>query len=387
MLAAIPQSVVRVHEKADSSRLPAYSVHMDAIRALAAFLVLAGHARMLFFGDHQLHAGDATDGMKTLGLGGQAVVVFFVLSGCLGGNSAWRAIRNGRWSWQKYLFQRMTRLWIVLLPALIFGGILDHLGMRYLSLNGGIYSAPPGQGMVVSNLAELSTWKVMAGNFFFLQKIRVPTFGTNAALWSLANEFWYYMLFPLLLLIVVGRTPKLQRFAYALLAAGIFYLIGPKISYSFLVWLLGFFVSIMALKIPASMRRPATACALFIFLAVITIIRLRHVGSAMAATLIGISFAVYLYTIAHARQPVKSLIYQTLATGFSRFSYTLYLAHLPLLVFLVAILNRPWQPWHKNLAHLALALLLVVVAYSYAWMMYYIFERNTDVIRKRIYGS
>lgn len=387
MLAAIPESVVRVHEQPEAGRLPAYSVHMDAIRALAAFLVLAGHARMLFFGDHQLHAGDATGGMKTLGLGGQAVIVFFVLSGFLVGNSAWRAVRNGRWSWRKYLFQRMTRLWIVLIPALIFGGILDHVGMHYLSQNGGIYTSPPGQGMVEKNLAALSTLKVMAGNFFFLQKILVPTYGTNAAMWSLANEFWYYMLFPLLLLLLVGRTPKLQRFAFGVLAAGIFYLVGVKISGYFIVWLLGFFVSIMALKIPANRRRVATGCALLFFAAVIAFIRLRHVGSAEAAGLIGVSFAAYLYTVAHARQPIKSRTYQAIATGFSKFSYTLYLAHLPLLVFMVALINRPWHPWRKDPAHLGLSLALVVIAYSYAWGMYYIFERNTDFVRRRLNGS
>jgi hypothetical protein len=32
------------------------------------------------------------------------------------------------------------------------------------------------------------------GNFAFLQTICVPIFGTNGPMWSLANEFWYYII-------------------------------------------------------------------------------------------------------------------------------------------------------------------------------------------------
>jgi len=40
----------------------------------------------------------------------------------------------------------------------------------------------------------------LPANVFFLQTITVPVYGSNSPLWSLANEFWYYLLFPLLLL-------------------------------------------------------------------------------------------------------------------------------------------------------------------------------------------
>jgi peptidoglycan/LPS O-acetylase OafA/YrhL len=384
MLAAIQRSIVRLHDKSDSVRLPAYSVHMDAIRAIAAFLVLAGHSRMLFFGDHQPHHSNGGAPTSALGLGGQAVIVFFVLSGFLVGSSAWRAIEGNRWSWNKYLFQRMTRLWIVLIPALIFGGILDHIGLKFLSSNGGIYSAPPGQGMVEHTLTAGMTLKVLIGNALFLQKILVPSYGTNAALWSLANEFWYYMLFPLLLLLFNGRTAILLRVLYGIIAAFILALIGIKIASFFLVWLFGFGISMLELRIPSKFRQPVTVFALLQFLAVIVIFRRHQTSYAITAGSIGISFAVYLYVILHARQPVGSFYYQKLATTFSKFSYTLYLTHLPFLVFLVALINRPWHPWPKTPAHFMLSILLVVVTYLYAWMMYLFFERNTDAVRNRL---
>ena len=49
------------------------------------------------------------------------------------------------------------------------------------------------------------------GNLVFLQTILVPTYGTNALLWSLANEFWYYMLFPLLAVLIHGWYSGIRR--------------------------------------------------------------------------------------------------------------------------------------------------------------------------------
>ena len=133
------------------------SVNLNAIRGAAALVVLLGHTRSLFFSSLSSTVDLSTTAQKVgqgadprLGLitmGNEAVIVFFVLSGFLVGNSAWRAIRSSRWSWHKYLLQRMTRLWIVLLPALIIGGCLDHLGMQFLSRNHSIYTGPSGQGL------------------------------------------------------------------------------------------------------------------------------------------------------------------------------------------------------------------------------------------------
>jgi peptidoglycan/LPS O-acetylase OafA/YrhL len=381
MDAAAAGSVIPAQKQGANVRLPAYAVHMDAIRALAAFIVLACHARMLFFGAHG-GAGAGVSGpiqYLGLGLGHHAVIVFFVLSGFLVGNSAWRAIRSGRWSWRKYLLQRMTRLWIVLLPALIIGGCLDHAGMRLLGQNDSIYSGPAGQGMVNQDLPSTLSAKVLAGNALFLQTIRVPSYGTNAALWSLANEFWYYMVFPLLLVAFFGKGTIWMRAVYLSMAAIILAFIGTKIAALFLIWLLGFGISVLPLGIPMRYRQAVTSAALFQFVAVNAIIRAHPIKTGEG--LLGLSFALLLYSVAHARQPVRNMAYQHLATGFSKFSYTLYLVHLPFLTFLTALFISPWRAWPKDTLHLVGAVLLVVAAYAYAWGIYLLFERNTDQLR------
>ena len=68
------------------------------------------------------------------GLGHQAVVVFFVLSGYLVGGSVLTAYQSGRWSWAAYALRRLTRLWVVLLPALIITLAVDGLGHTWFHI-------------------------------------------------------------------------------------------------------------------------------------------------------------------------------------------------------------------------------------------------------------
>ncbi|MDQ0917493.1 acyltransferase family protein [Paenibacillus sp. V4I5] len=59
--------------------------------------------------------------------GSQAVMVFFVLSGYFISSSILKAISENRWSWSDYLLRRVTRLWIVLLPALLLTYVIAKI--------------------------------------------------------------------------------------------------------------------------------------------------------------------------------------------------------------------------------------------------------------------
>src|SRR5580658_7990721 len=108
------------------------SVLLDAIRGIAATLVLLEHWRNAFFVDlpqvpsHRMLLA----GVYLLcAAGHQAVIIFFVLSGYLISGSILRAFRRNEWTWKQYLTHRLVRLWIVLLPALVLGACWDHLGL------------------------------------------------------------------------------------------------------------------------------------------------------------------------------------------------------------------------------------------------------------------
>ena len=61
---------------------------------------------------------------------------------------------------------------------------------------------------MLGDTTQLLAPHILFSNIFFLQGIYTPTFGTDGALWSLANEFWYYLLFPLGLIALRSRAVR-----------------------------------------------------------------------------------------------------------------------------------------------------------------------------------
>ena len=370
------------------------SVHLDAIRGAAALVVLLGHTRDLFFSSFTaaFRAPEITAATlpfrhttSSVSIGNEAVIIFFVLSGYLVGGSAIREVRNQRWSWKRYLIQRTTRLWVVLLPALLLGVAVDHLGLQLFSGPHSIYSCAAGQTLVPCNLAQRLSPRVVAANVFFLQTILVDTAGSNNALWSLANEFWYYLAFPMCLLALEPSESKSRRALYVvtLLTLGMF--VGRNIFLLFFVWLLGALIYVLPLKIPRRVLPVATYLVAAAFPLSVLLVRQSQLSRYAAEWVVALSFCVLLYVVLHSTGPAKEGVYTTVAGFFSRMSYSLYLVHLPVAVILCACFNSPWQPWDKSPLHLAAFLLLNVVLVAFAYLFYRIFEANTGVIRHAIF--
>lgn len=183
-------------QRAASFLVTRASVYLDALRATAAFLVVVGHWRNAFYVDF----GQITHNRAVIfaaysltNLGHQAVIIFFALSGYLVGGSVINAIRRSEWNWSRYLTQRGVRLLLVLIPAVVLGIFWDRLGI-YLNQAPLLYSGHGTNHMTPDVAANLG-WETVLGNLVFLQTIFVAPLGSNGALWSLANEWWYYILF------------------------------------------------------------------------------------------------------------------------------------------------------------------------------------------------
>lgn len=165
--------------------------------------MVAEHARSLIFVDY----GEVpSPGVLAkvfyfiTGFGHEAVMVFFVISGYLVGGKVWSLYREGRFGWRRYLADRASRLYAVLFVALLLGAAMDWTG--YLFFNKyGLYNQGYEGSIAVLGAAPIDRmgWQDFLVNAFFLQTIVGPTFGSNGPLWSLAYEWWYYVLFPLAL--------------------------------------------------------------------------------------------------------------------------------------------------------------------------------------------
>src|ERR1035437_10604196 len=84
-------------------------------------------------------------------------MICFVLSGYLVGGSVLRAFQRDNWPGKEYLTKRLTRLWVVLLPALLLTIVLDNVGLRVFPAPTSIYQGPAGQSEVVPHPANTLT--------------------------------------------------------------------------------------------------------------------------------------------------------------------------------------------------------------------------------------
>ncbi len=366
------------------------SAHLDMFRAAAAFLVLIAHWRTLLFIDgsqlRHLNPGFLFLYLVTK-FGHQAVVVFFVLSGFLVGRTVLRPVWSKNWSTKKYLIHRFTRLEVVLIPALILCWFWDALGI-HLFHRSAIYMGTAGFGVIPYNVAQALKLHVFFGNIAFLQTVFVPTFGSDDPLWSLTNEFWYYILFPCIVISVAAGFSAVKRvaaFAAWIFIAGFLWLYGPKgILSGFCIWLFGAVLSVLG---PPSWLAPrlrslaAGAAVLLVCLQLmITYAPFSFEPYVVTDYVLGILFAASMYFVLHDPRPVPES-YRRSAKYTAGMSYTLYLTHMPALVFIAAWLGHRWVPgWRTFL--IACALLLIPLGYAAVVAM--AFERNTDRVRKRL---
>jgi peptidoglycan/LPS O-acetylase OafA/YrhL len=287
---------------------PGFSATLDHVRWLSAFVVLCGHARNSLF----LPYAAAPD----LGVAGQAfylltnlqneaVVCFFVISGLLIGGKLLDYAGRRDFPTRRYMIDRVTRLYVVLLPALALSG-----------------------GVAVLGICESEGAAEWLGVVFQLQHILVPTMACNKPIWSLANEFWYYTLG-----LAAALSWRGSRIALAALVAVLALLLAadPWTPQNVLLglpfWCLGAGVYWV--------RRPLLGPRLSFVLFVLTLLISRsHVLEGvfwLRDALIALSLTVFL-----------SAVSQESASGAIRlggwghrlasFSFTLYLTHWPLLM-------------------------------------------------------
>jgi peptidoglycan/LPS O-acetylase OafA/YrhL len=356
------------------------SVLLDLVRGLAALLVLFQHWRNIFFIDYPqlpLHRIVLAPLYILCSAGHQAVIVFFILSGYLISGSVFRMLDRGIWSWGVYLTHRLLRLWIVLLPGLLLCALWDGIGLHF-HIAPKLYSGLSGDHMV-SDVAATHTLTIFGANLFYLQGILRPTFGSDGALWSLANEFWYYILFPAGLLVVRAKVLMRTRVICMVVFAGVAWLVGAQILIGFPIWLLG---TVLALVPVAKLGNRARLVALVVYLPLFFWIgRARHLPNYFGDYLLAAATFAFLWIMLSARSAFEPSLGERVSRGLSRFSFTLYVGHTPLCVLLAALLigDARWVPTTLHLLTAAGALLVLL---GYAYGVAHLTEFQTDRVRR-----
>lgn len=359
-----------------------HSILISAIRALAALQVTAAHLRAEFF-----------PGLRTLenptlwyqalafftGFAHQAVLVFFLISGWLVGGSLLNKLAQPD-ALKLYAIDRVTRLWTVLVPTFV------------LILAFGILT-----GTLDARNADFSptnpfSWTAFVGNLAGLQTISVPEFGGNFPLWSLANESWYYLLFPLLVLCAAPARAGKRLLPGALLVL-LALLLPFTIMLYFSIWLLGAGFSRVRLECDNLTRFSLLALlgALAVYFRLTGRTSDINTATFVPYLMLSILFVLFLSSTVIKTDPRVRLLapVRAAANVFSNFSFTLYVVHIPVLGML------GWLGVHlfdkKALAPDSLvdlgiyvAMLATVLLFSYGF--YLLFEARTYQVRRWLKG-
>jgi peptidoglycan/LPS O-acetylase OafA/YrhL len=391
---ALPTTNARVDRKEKfmstttsfSKAVPSF-IHLDMARGLAALVVLIGHLRsfvFLSYGDLKSHTPIDIVVWAITGFGHQAVMLFFVLSGFFISRSILVDDRTKGFTWPVYLIKRLTRLWIVLLPCLVLTLLCDRTGM---SLSGmqfydgqlyGMYNSGPNSETGGIHL----NFSTFFGNLFFLQTIIAPIFGSNGPLWSLANEFWYYLMFPLLYIAVTRRwnwwviAVNLALFVVTCLFVGRYMALSGLIwgagALSYIIYERGWFA-----KALGTYTALGTSMTLLLFSLAVS---KSNYGTDFAKDFfIGLAAASLVLVL--ARYEGDSAAYHKSARTLANCSYTMYLVHFPFMALLVNVILHN-NKFEASFLGYSVFIGLGLVTLIYCYMIYWLFERHTGKIRR-----
>jgi peptidoglycan/LPS O-acetylase OafA/YrhL len=358
--------------------------HFDMLRGIAVLLICFGHLRAFVFEDYSSIVNPSLGLTIFYGItsvGNQAIVFLFVLSGYLVGGQAIRKIILAQWSLSHYIFKRISRLWIVLIPGLFITLILDSIGSHlggnpgYEGLWNSFYSTGPSVERPTVHLFE-----TFIGNATFLQTIFVGEFGSNLALWSLANQFWYYLLFPFILFAFVPGGKLIPRILALIIGMIIVWMLPFNIVLLGSVWVMGAIASIVWESKCEFFSTPSRYIAFgIIFILIVFAINLNHNNRGLNTDImLGFCYALSLPVLAGL--PSLGKFYRRIALELSEISFTLFVVHYPFIVMIVFTLIAPNQ-WSVNISSLALFFSLLALVMIFSGIIWWCFERHTNFIR------
>ena len=345
---------------------------LDWLRFGAAFIVMVGHLRGGHFADYadlypQYHSPLIATLFAFTRIGPEAVLLFFVLSGFLvGGRSAQRAM-EGSFQTLPYAIDRITRIYVPLVPALALTALIGVV-----------------QGWHVS-------FTTFLGNLAGVQGVFCWSFGGNAPLWSLSYEIWFYILCGGVLAMTSRSGPAGRLLSWAAILGS--FCIFTKLEAVYLFcWLLGAFGYVVAA--PFS-RKTGLVVALFLIGAGVSCSQMGSDSASVNVSgfrsflpsrsvswlLLSFGFVVLVKIAAHWKPRARPWQILEKAGGMpAAFSYTLYLTHFSLgQLWEYEFPGRSKALDFRSLSTFFLEICFCMVA---AWMLYFLFERNTGRIRK-----
>ncbi len=321
--------------------------YLDMIRYLSCFIVFLGHYFQIFI--NRLLNENFFNIHKSLSLlfhlPNFGVMVFFVLSGFLITYSTIFDIKKyGYFSLKKYAEKRCFRILPPLWFALIFSIVIFAI-IKCFHLFGSVTYVLPGDFYSIRSKAILPIQEILH-NFFLIPG---KTGEFNATLWSLTYEFFYYILFAVALIFISNKQWGLGSIILLMIGAITLTLIHINEDYLnaftrewklFVVWLFGAFLAWIYMI--DALKKLYKVIYILLFMSVLAIF-INEINFFLnyptyECYLFGILASLLIcYVLTTEHNPGKTF---TLISKGSQYTYTLYLIHFPLYLFILSLLGH-----------------------------------------------
>lgn len=327
---------------------PGKSDFLNLVRWAAALVVVLGHADM-----YLAQFGGNPERWTSFGYLGAhshaAVMVFFVLSGYVVAYATEKKAERGSYGLRAYFLDRWSRIYSVLLLAIVFTLSTDFVGSN-LSLSYRDPSLIPQSGLALRLFA----------NIFALQGIqgyRIQL-GSNPALWSIGYEFIFYLMYGLLFF---QNQLFRRRWVASLLFTIALVVIGWKMAVYFGIWLMG----VLAYRVTRA--SPLAGFKISPWLLLLTLIAANHLinftnGFELPEIFQDVLFAGVIAALLIVDCPPPQHWLTPVNAYLAEFSYSLYAFHMPLIFFLCSLFfTEFFQHMPRFLPGILLALACLVV--------------------------
>ncbi|HEO1771842.1 acyltransferase family protein [Acinetobacter baumannii] len=303
------------------------SDQLESLRGLSALIVLFAHAYQVFI--NPIYSGLS----NIIGLIAQSsVMIFFVLSGFLISLSIQNNIkRNSRFCFASFITSRLNRIYAPLLFSLFIVIALALLAQYFFQSSSNQFI---NQNLSIARTGFTLTFQEVLAALTFTNGFIANSVNSNPVLWSLAYEFWYYILAGL-----IATDSKFSKFV-----ALILFLLLATFSKTFallsVVWFSGFLIPFI---INNNFKSEFNLFGKLLYYPAL-VLSIMYVLNIKAETIFhslilivfqicfGLIFCSYLTKILSGRNTFPPFFKNS-----AKYSYTLYIIHFPIFLFIFGV--------------------------------------------------
>lgn len=356
-----------------------FSQQLESLRGISAIVVLFTHCFQAFIAPF-----DQTIYPLIRLLGQSAVMMFFVLSGYLIGHSIQKNIHLfGRFNIWHYLKQRCKRILPPFIFALALTALLYVLAPLYFASQS--HAFVHDFGLMIRNSYDINLTDFI-GTAFFLNGFITSTVSANAALWSLSYEVWFYIL-AICIPLAHQKNMIIALVASALLV-GLAYL-NIQFFFYFLVWLAAFLLSFQSIRSLISAQLDILQhifIGLALCIACFDFYQFHYVYMGQFYSTenftwfnvcVGLAICCWLARLHQNKTDYAAPLPQT-----AHYSYTLYVTHFPLLLFIMGVFPQTLS--NGIFGGLISLIMVMIILIGVAKFLAYFLEANQKQSSKKI---